>query len=114
MNLRNDTANPVFDQAATWVARLEAADCSAAERASFEDWLAQDPAHVHAWVQADTLHRHAATLHDDLWLRASARRSSGAMAPGMVSLAMTSVIAVRATSVSPFSVAASASKRLRM
>ena len=73
MNLRNDTANPVFDQAATWVARLEAADCSAAERASFEDWLAQDPAHVHAWVQADTLHRHAATLHDDLWLRASAK-----------------------------------------
>ena len=37
------------------------------------DWLAQDPAHVHAWVQADTLHRHAATLHDDLWLRASAK-----------------------------------------
>jgi hypothetical protein len=39
--------------------------------------------------------------------------SSGGNAPGMVSLAMTSAIAARAVSVSPFRVAASASKRLR-
>jgi transmembrane sensor len=74
MNMRNSPTNPHFDQAATWVARLEATDCTATERARFEDWLAQDPAHVHAWAEAETLHQHAAGLRDDPWLRAGAQR----------------------------------------
>lgn len=59
--------------AAHWLARLDAPDCSNTERQAFEDWLAEDPAHVHAWAHAETLHQQAATLHDDPWLRASAK-----------------------------------------
>ncbi len=39
----------LFARASAWVARLEAPDCTPAERESFEDWLAEDPAHVKAW-----------------------------------------------------------------
>lgn len=64
----------VFQRATEWVARLDAADCSAQESDAFEDWLAADPAHVRAWIQADTLHQQAALLADDAWLRASTAR----------------------------------------
>ncbi len=63
-----------FARAAHWLARLEAADCTAAERAAFEDWLAADPAHVHAWAEAEALHQRSAALRQDPWLRASTRR----------------------------------------
>jgi len=43
---------PAFNQAAHWVARLEAPDYSRAERDAFEHWLAEDPGHVRAGVQA--------------------------------------------------------------
>ncbi len=36
----------LFARAAAWVARLDAADCTRAERAAFEEWLAADPARV--------------------------------------------------------------------
>ena len=65
---------PVFQRATEWVARLDAPDCSPQERDAFEDWLAEDPAHVRAWTQADTLHQQAALLADDAWLRASSAR----------------------------------------
>lgn len=65
---------PAFQRATEWVARLDAPDCSTAERDAFEDWLAEDPAHVQAWTQADTLHQQAALLADDAWLRASTAR----------------------------------------
>ena len=65
----------VDQQAASWVARLEAPDCGAAEREAFEDWLAQSPRHLEAWVQADAIHAAAAQLaHDDL-LQAAARKA---------------------------------------
>ncbi|NCT87191.1 DUF4880 domain-containing protein [Stenotrophomonas acidaminiphila] len=63
----------LFARAAAWVARLDAADCTRAERAAFEEWLAADPARVHAWAEAERLHARAATLRDDPWLRAGAR-----------------------------------------
>ncbi|MGW8126919.1 MAG: FecR/PupR family sigma factor regulator [Stenotrophomonas sp.] len=63
----------LFARAAAWVARLDAADCTRAERAAFEEWLAADPARVHAWAEAERLHACAATLRDDPWLRAGAR-----------------------------------------
>ena len=63
----------LFARAAAWVARLDAADCTRAERAAFEEWLAADPARVRAWAEAERLHASAATLRDDPWLRAGAR-----------------------------------------
>ena len=62
----HDAPNSPFDQAAAWVARLDAPDCTAAERAHFEDWLAQDPAHVHAWTKAETLHQRREALAAEL------------------------------------------------
>ncbi|WP_262071853.1 FecR domain-containing protein [Stenotrophomonas sp. Marseille-Q5258] len=67
---------PAFDQAAHWVARLEAPDCSRAERDAFEHWLAEDPGHVRAWVQAETLHQQMGQLANDPWVRAGTARSA--------------------------------------
>lgn len=67
-----------FERASAWVARLEAAGCTAAERESFEDWLAEDPSHVRAWVQAETLHQRSAGLAGDPWLRTAATRAARA------------------------------------
>ncbi|PSD14340.1 hypothetical protein C7E19_12405, partial [Stenotrophomonas maltophilia] len=61
----------LFERASAWVARLEAPDCTSAERETFEDWLAEDPAHVKAWVQAETLFQQGAELAADPWLRAA-------------------------------------------
>ena len=66
----------VFERASTWVARLEAPDCTADEREAFEDWLAEDPAHVKAWVQAETLFQQGEGLATDPWLRTAAARAA--------------------------------------
>jgi transmembrane sensor len=58
------------------VARLEAPDCTPAERESFEDWLAEDPAHVKAWIQAETLFQQGQGLAADPWLRTAAARAA--------------------------------------
>lgn len=68
------TRDALFARASAWVARLDAADCTRAEREAFEDWLAADPARVRAWADAERLHARAAALRDDPWLRAGARR----------------------------------------
>ncbi len=52
----------LFERASAWVARLEAPDCTPGERETFEDWLAEDPAHVTAWIQAETLFRQGEEL----------------------------------------------------
>lgn len=75
MNMNEHTSELDADQAAWWVARLDAPDCDASERAAFEDWLAQSPRHVEAWVRADAIHSAAAELADDDLLRASARKA---------------------------------------
>jgi ferric-dicitrate binding protein FerR (iron transport regulator) len=58
------------------VARLEAPDCTPAERETFEDWLAEDPAHVTAWIQAETLFQQGEELAADPWLRTAAARAA--------------------------------------
>ena len=60
------------DLAADWLARLESPECTAAERAAFEDWLAASPRHVEAYLEAERLHALAATLAGDELLRAAA------------------------------------------
>lgn len=62
-------------QAAYWVARLDAPDCDANERSTFEDWLAQSPRHLRAWLQADAIHAAAAGLAADDLMRAAARKA---------------------------------------
>ncbi|AWV06833.1 FecR family protein [Marilutibacter maris] len=59
------------DLAADWLARLESPECSMAERAAFEDWLAASPRHVEAYLEAERLHLLAAGLADDELLRAA-------------------------------------------
>jgi len=56
-----------------WLARLMAPDCTSAERAAFEDWLAESPRHVEAYLQTECAHALAAELADDPLLRAAAR-----------------------------------------
>jgi len=70
----HDDRDGTFAKAANWLARLEAPDCTAADRAAFEDWLALDPVHVHAWARIETLHQRAAGLRNDPWLRAGTQR----------------------------------------
>ena len=57
----------LFERASAWVARLEAPDCTPAERETFEDWLAENPAHVKAWVQAENLFQQGQGLAADPW-----------------------------------------------
>ena len=73
---RNRDDTWVFERASAWVARLEAPDCTAAEREAFEDWLAEDPAHVKAWARAETLFQQGEGLAGDPWLRTAALRAA--------------------------------------
>lgn len=63
------------DQAAAWRARLAAPDCSSGDRAYFEDWLAQSPAHVEAWLEMERVEAIAASLAADPLIRAAARQA---------------------------------------
>ncbi|HFK2919216.1 TPA: FecR domain-containing protein [Stenotrophomonas maltophilia] len=74
-NRHKDDAR-LFECASAWVARLEAPDCTADERATFEDWLAENPAHVTAWVQAERLFQRGQALAADPWLRTAAARAA--------------------------------------
>lgn len=89
--LRHKEDASLYERASDWVARLEAPDCTAAERESFEDWLAEDPAHVKAWVQAETLFQQGETLGSDPWLRTAAARvarpARGRLLPGLAAAA---------------------------
>jgi transmembrane sensor len=43
----------LLQEAARWHARLQAVDCSAQERAAFENWCNRHPAHARAYEQAE-------------------------------------------------------------
>ncbi len=81
MNTR--TLQPADGQAESWMARLMAPDCTAADRAAFEDWLAQSPANVEAWLEVERVQALSAHLRGDEMLRAAARaaRRAPALAP---------------------------------
>lgn len=63
--------------AADWLARLESPECSVAERAAFEDWLAASPRHIEAYLEVERVHVLARALADDEALRAVARDARG-------------------------------------
>lgn len=60
-------------RAEAWVARLDSPECTAQERAQFQDWLDESPAHLEAYVQAERAHQLAARLAGDEMLQAAAR-----------------------------------------
>lgn len=62
------------EQAEAWLARLLAPDCTPAERAAFEAWLAASPTHIEAYLETETVHSLVGELAADPLLRASARR----------------------------------------
>lgn len=62
---RNDDRESTFDQAERWMARLNAHDCSAADRRAFETWRTGDPAHAAAYAESERLWSELAALADD-------------------------------------------------
>ncbi|GAB3344945.1 FecR family protein [Marilutibacter aestuarii] len=67
----NVVAMAHHEMAADWLARLESPECTPAERAAFEDWLAESVQHVDAFLEAERLHAMAASLRADPALRAA-------------------------------------------
>ncbi len=67
----NVVAREHHETAADWLARLESPECTPAERAAFEDWLAASAQHVEAFLEAEQLHAMAASLRADPALRAA-------------------------------------------
>lgn len=50
-----ESDDPVFEEAAGWVARLSSADATEADRAAFEVWRSADPLHADAYDEMDAL-----------------------------------------------------------
>lgn len=73
----NDNVTPLgyARDAGQWWARLHAPDCTPAERAAFEDWLAAAPAHVEAWLHVERADALAGELAGEDWLEAELARS---------------------------------------
>lgn len=91
------------DQAAAWVARLRAPDCTPGDRSRFEDWLAHSPGHIEAYLEMERIEAVADELAADALVRAAARKSrrdAAETAPGRrywrvaVALAATLVLAI--------------------
>lgn len=92
-------------EAARWLARLQASDCTAAERAGCRRWQATDPANAAAYAQMESIYRRSAEFKLDPERRAVAdalrassarrarRRRTGRWAVGM-SAAAALVLAV--------------------
>ncbi|WP_238258750.1 FecR family protein [Methylorubrum podarium] len=49
--------DPVYEEAALWVARLSSADATEADRRAFEAWSAADPAHAEAFAEMEAWRR---------------------------------------------------------
>lgn len=79
--------------AAEWVIRLGGAPLTEAEQQAFDQWLAQDPAHVAAYLRADAVWGESAVLTSlSLPLRATAKRPRRAAGPILAGLALAFVI----------------------
>lgn len=60
-------------EAETWLARLLSPECTARDRAAFEDWLAASPAHVEEYLDAERIHSLVALLASDDLVQAASR-----------------------------------------
>jgi len=64
---------PADGEAEAWMARLMAPDCTPADRAAFEDWLAQSPQNIEAWLEMERVTSLSAQMRSDEMLRAATR-----------------------------------------
>jgi transmembrane sensor len=67
---------PVTDEvrsAEAWLVRLQAPDCTQAEREAFEQWRAVDPSRSHDFALAEHIHCQASVLASDPMLAMSAK-----------------------------------------
>lgn len=71
MNTR--MSRPADGEAESWMARLLAPDCTTADRAAFEDWLAASPENIEAWLEIERVQSLTAQMRSDEMLRAAAR-----------------------------------------
>jgi transmembrane sensor len=71
---------PVDGLAEAWLARLSSPQCTNADRAAFEDWLAESPANVDAYLEVEAIHARARQLASDDLLRAATRRARRSIA----------------------------------
>ena len=69
--------DPIYEAAATWVARLSSSDATASERDRFERWRAADPAHAAAYAEMDALWRRLGHLPDPRPRRGGAKTLAG-------------------------------------
>ena len=69
------TRHTAREQAEGWFARLMAPDCSALERAAFEEWRASAPRHAEAFAATEALWRKLDGLEDDEVIGAYAREA---------------------------------------
>ncbi|MGU3536811.1 FecR family protein [Methylobacterium sp. A54F] len=49
--------DPIYEEAAIWVARLSSSDATEADRKAFDVWRSADPAHAEAYAELDEWHR---------------------------------------------------------
>lgn len=81
-SMHQESLESVALEAEQWLARLQSPECSADDRACFQDWLAQHPTHWQAYQRAEQLWSAAtqmptpelAALADAVLLRARRRR----------------------------------------
>ncbi|CAO4144262.1 FecR family protein [Methylorubrum aminovorans] len=52
-----EAEDPVYEQAALWVARLSSTDATEADHRAFEAWRAADPAHAEAYAEMEAWRR---------------------------------------------------------
>lgn len=73
MNQPATPSSTTIERACEWQARLQAPDCSAADREAFEKWCIDDPAHIDAWLNVAALQETTLPLRDDPQLLAATR-----------------------------------------
>lgn len=74
-NTNRDTAPDSHDEAELWFVRMLERDCPAGQRAAFERWLAEDPAHAAAYRELEQLWKQSAEAVKDPVLAAAARQA---------------------------------------
>lgn len=73
--MKTRTSPPADGAAEAWMARLMAPDCNPAERAAFEEWLAESPEHIEAWLEVERMLALTQAVSADPMVRAASRSS---------------------------------------
>lgn len=60
----DEADDPIYEEAALWVARLSSADATASDRKAFETWRAADPEHARAYAELEEWRRTMGSVPD--------------------------------------------------